>query len=489
MKNYSDIIVDEISMLHPKWFGILYQQLLANPDLCITLAGDMVQTTPIQERNDPYNIIDYANSAIVHHLCDGNRCDLPYLEGEKARYDRITKEKLDTLRETGMIDISDKKLHDDVRYTICIEPQTRTLMNQIKFKHYSEGKTLVRIGQFDWYEGMPVIAHSTKYGSEVREIRNAVRYTIAAIHKNEISLSRVDEVLAEGAKPFILTIAHTAFASHFRYGWVETVRRWQGGKIEEPFNIIIEPRATLNELYTAIGRTTKWEHVGITRWDKPGTKPEGKDHKYLRTAYTFKCRASGPMATMQRGFIYQWRTADGAPFYVGRTNNMERRENEHRESPTNPEMTIMMKNPTNVMVAIEGWNCTTQQLDERETLCIRRAQLAGAKLLNVKKLADEIVPTILQSVVAVDAPRIIRFEPRWDEKRERYRIQWTDTDGSKKERQWSGKVDKVEALQLANAFRAQLIKEYFGLVPAPPAPSAYQRELAKLTEDRDEDFA
>jgi hypothetical protein len=257
------------------------------------------------------------------------------------------------------------------------------------------------------------------------------------------------------------------------------VRRWQGGKIDEPFNIIIEPGTSLNELYTAIGRTTKWEHIGIdSKW---GTSPplqtpgaphhapkagehEGglAPHRYERTAYTLKCRKSELVETVSKGFIYEWRTKDGVPFYIGRTRDIKEREREHRESPTNPEMDIMMKDPTHVMVPVEEWMCTTRQLDERETLCIRRAQHAGVKLHNVKKMSDEVVPMIKQTII-LDAPKSDRFQPVWDEKRGTFRIRYTDHEGKKRTIERSGRRDKESALREMEASRKQLEREYYGL--------------------------
>ena len=97
------IFVDEFSMLHPKWFDVLHRLKVRKPTLKISFFGDIRQATPIVDKKDPYQRVNYETCAMMHKLTDGNRCILPYINGENARFDTATETVLRTLDINGTV--------------------------------------------------------------------------------------------------------------------------------------------------------------------------------------------------------------------------------------------------------------------------------------------------------------------------------------------------------------------------------------------------
>ena len=103
-KDTTHIYIDEYSMLHPKWFEMIYRQKHRYPNLKVYFFGDMKQASPVMDFNDPFEKIDYKTSALMHWLCDGNICELDYITGDNARFDEKTATELKRLDATGFVD-------------------------------------------------------------------------------------------------------------------------------------------------------------------------------------------------------------------------------------------------------------------------------------------------------------------------------------------------------------------------------------------------
>jgi hypothetical protein len=234
--------------------------------------------------------------------------------------------------------------------------------------------------------------------------------------------------------------------SLFRYGWCDTIARVQGGALSQPYNIVDIQHMTRNDLYTAVSRTTKWEYIGV----------DIRKHQseYLPVEYPFVCRTIEPRKKeVAEGVIYEKRfTENGKLFYIGRTNDEEKREAEHKRNPTSPEMAEALGKPYTTTV-VARYMCTTKQLDKLETEMIRRALRNGEDLLNKKKVAvakrEEKKPTVVHTVV------ITKYPITDDTDRQELRIRFGKE--TKKFRYASCGLE--EAMKKAKAFQAALIKE------------------------------
>ena len=91
-----------------------------------------------------------------------------------------------------------------------------------------------------------------------------------------------------------------------------------------------------NDLNSAIGRTKKWDYIGVD--------PKERKSIYTWVNYKQSCRKLKPKNDMEEGFVYKWvkiktcelksfeesKTCE-QPFYIGPTSKtLEERETEHR---------------------------------------------------------------------------------------------------------------------------------------------------------------
>jgi predicted GIY-YIG superfamily endonuclease len=122
-------------------------------------------------------------------------------------------------------------------------------------------------------------------------LKNGKMYRIKAIEKDKIKM--------EG-----LTCNFVAWQSHFVVAFAFTNHKVQGVTIKEPFNIYEWDKMTEREQYTAYSRCTDCELVAI-------------------------CQADFDMSVGRRYWIYKWESHKSNQIYVGHTNNLEKREQEH----------------------------------------------------------------------------------------------------------------------------------------------------------------
>jgi predicted GIY-YIG superfamily endonuclease len=334
---------------------------------------------------------------------------------------------LTNLLQTGELAACDKKEFDNVALTLCATPQKRTTLNMIAFKKRAPAEMKLEWG--DWFVGCPIISHSN-FGV----IKNSHFFTIRSLGKT-ICLERLDGKLVE-IQEKDLTF------EKFRYGWAETIRRWQGGKITEAFNIVELDKMDLRDIYTAIGRTTKWEHVGFLG-DQKWVFEKAK--KWLPTG------AIEPRSMYEDQYLYKFMEAGSAAVtYIGRTNDPIRRAEEHLESGKKG------------MKLTHYYKATKSQIDNLETKEIEKALKAGAQLTNKKK-----VNAVIREVSKPKEFQLkliqTRFAPRDQPERKRYRIQYK-IDGEGFEERFSygpsSGCTKKEAELLALECQKQLTNKY-----------------------------
>ena len=101
------------------------------------------------------------------------------------------------------------------------------------------------------YVGMPVIAYRTiKRKDNTETIWNSDRLFVASIQENVLRFT--DGKYVSGKE-----------LGHIKPGFCTSVYKWQGCTIDEPFTIWDGNLMNLNEMYTAISRSSKLSHVHI----------------------------------------------------------------------------------------------------------------------------------------------------------------------------------------------------------------------------------
>jgi hypothetical protein len=320
--------------------------------------------------------------------------------------------------------------------TLCVTDRRRTQVNEEAYKEFSKEKKIERL---KLYVGMPVIAVDNM---KKRGICNSHQFTVANFDSNtEIALYNKDTKKN-------VTVPDTMFYKLFRWGWCETVRRWQGDEIDYEYNIVETDRMSRNDLNSAIGRTKSWDHIGVD--------PKERKSAYTWVNYKQSCVKLKTNNDMEEGWVYRWDDEKGKTFYIGRTTDLVAREAQHRAKPTNPEMAEALKHNC-TMVVVEHWLCTPEQLDGRETRLIHDAQLNGTELLNIYKKQVEVLKekTEVKHTVV-----ITRFNIYDDMNKKRLRIRWVE--GGKehsRERRYDTRPYDA-AYKEMETIRSELIKTY-----------------------------
>ena len=373
----------------------------------------------------------------MYYMCGGNVCRLPYLG---QRYDAETFAKLNALLATNKIEWGEKKLFPAPRLTLCKSPLTRKKINAARYEQESKGKETVFIDGVAYFVGMPLIAYDN---DKTRGIVNSHHYILVDANEGGAVVLRNQHVEQT------VRVPDASISKLFRYGWCDTVARVQGGALDFPYNIVDLASMNRNDLYTAVSRTTRWEYIGV---DVDTSRKE-----YLPASYPFQCRELDPASDIQEHVIYEKRFVApdydaGARFYIGRTNNEEKREEQHKQKPISKEMAEALARP-HVTNVIARWVCTKHQIDTLETEMIRAALLAGDDLRNKKKVKG-IKPT--EPVAVVKHTVVITNYPILDDTtRQSYHIRW----GKQKKEFRYARCGKEAAYKKAEAFRNNLIKE------------------------------
>jgi hypothetical protein len=268
-----------------------------------------------------------------------------------------------------------------------------------------------------------------------------------------------------------IVLNRTLLKGKFRYGWAETVRRWQGGEINYPYNIVGIWQMAYNDLNTAIGRTRKWEYVCYD--SKETVTKSGEPRTFHPVQYPFVCRELEYVQRIEEGVIYEKRFTEdcemgkaGQLFYIGKTKDPERREQEHKRNPTNDDMALALTMPHETK-SVKVMRATPRQLDDAESRMIAAAIERGETLLNKKKTKDALatVERLKTTTVACTVIMQTRFKITMDEKNCRYRIQWRDHNEKKhaKEWKWSHLITQAQALAKTEAFQKEISAAEIGV--------------------------
>ena len=224
--------------------------------LIVYMFGDTNQCDPVEPGGIFY---DYFTSIPITEMCP-RRVETKCIE-EYARYDPQTRSLLTEFLEDGYIKHQFKTPIDSY-HNICYTNKTRRRITQECCNRYTENLDYVEIefkykGPKERYRiatNMPMLV--TKNMSN-KEMYNMQQYNIDKIQENE-----------EGDFEFILngqTFSHSEFRESFIPAFCVTVYKYQGSTITEPYNIYDAEKMDKKQLYTALSRTTKLDHIHLTK--------------------------------------------------------------------------------------------------------------------------------------------------------------------------------------------------------------------------------
>lgn len=160
---------------------------------------------------------------------------------------------------------------------------------------------------------MPVIATQNM---KKRDMFNMMEFKIKTINENK-----------EGNLEFEIdneTFSLNEFRESFLLNFCNTVYKYQGGKIDEHYNIFDTHKMDVKEMYTSLSRTTKLEYIHLNRKKLCSRYREREQDNMIILNSYFN-------ADYQNGKIYEVTFELNDKFYVGSTTQLlEDRLNEHQ---------------------------------------------------------------------------------------------------------------------------------------------------------------
>ena len=255
-KSINYLIVDEISMIHEKFYRLLTNIKKINPKIIFYICGDFSQLKPV---NDTWSG-NYENSPVLKDLCLNNKLILTTCK----RSDDIL---FNLCKETQSLDITQFPVNVETNLNIAFTHETRKrinyecMMRNIKPTDHKiiilpdENNPKTQLLQLT--VGMPIICHRT---NKKMEILNSDRFTITSINEKEIEFT--NEMLKEQQKPDIKITTHD-FNKYFYLAYCITIHASQGETFKDFYTIYDWERMCKRGKYVALSRGTEKNNIQI----------------------------------------------------------------------------------------------------------------------------------------------------------------------------------------------------------------------------------
>ena len=251
------VFVDEYSMTPNRFITLLYQAFTKH-DITIIMSGDTNQCEQINgTKSIRHNYFD--DSISVSEMCP-KRIEMKYIENS-ARYDNKTRIVLNNFLKYKNITHKFEPIGNYYKNTCWLNDTRRAVTEDccngfvenkdsydINFKYKS------RIEKYKVCENMPIIANQNM---KKRDMFNMMEFKIETINENEEG-NLESEIDNE-------TFSLNEFRESFLPNFCNTVYKYQGGKIDEHYNIFDTHEMDVKEMCTALSRTTKLEYIHLNR--------------------------------------------------------------------------------------------------------------------------------------------------------------------------------------------------------------------------------
>jgi len=462
LSSYTRIFVDEFTMAPSRFYIILNTVKRRNPNIKIMLFGDPSQCKPVE----PGMWYDYMRSRLIRDLTDSNHLQLQYIEGQ-SRYDKKLFDELEHLKANQMLSAAWKSQLKVkmLPLNICRTNATRNEVNKRCFEHFSKGKTLITVNDVDYYVKMPLICYES---IKKLKIYNSERYCLMSINKTAATMSIAKYKDCKTISDTLVELPLSKI-SHFEYGFCTTMYKWQGETINEPYNVydIGCSKMTLNELYTAISRATKFENVHL----QMSASELGNRVFEIAKPPIPSIMLKYTRPTTLKGRVYKiFKEGNPTEFYVGSTpETLDIRLAQHFDKPVNQKMEEFLKTTDKDNVKIELLEETMLCKNDSSSGRHNHRELELLEIEWIKALNPPL--NVLHKVKAPKKPvkieikqeRIItRFKVIDNEKMKAYCITFSEPGKQYcTKKVFRYKKDKPAALAKAQAFRQQLIQRFY----------------------------
>ena len=250
------IFVDEISMVHERFYKFLLVLKKMRSDIKFIIVGNWNQLLPVNDRET----FDYKNSPALYELCDGNKLDLVKCRRSSDVLFNLCKNPLQVQRS----DFDNKECVNN----ICFLNRTRIRVNKKNndsefiakgIKKYKDRYIIIPANPFDdnsqevkLFKGVPVIS---KVNNKKVDICNNDLFHVKNIDGTLIRLSY------DTNKEVV--ISKDQFQKMFRMAYCITTHSAQGATYDFPYSIYDWHLMDKRLKYFALSRSTSEKHINI----------------------------------------------------------------------------------------------------------------------------------------------------------------------------------------------------------------------------------
>lgn len=407
------ICIDEGSMTPLRYIECLIEVRKIAPWIKIAIFLDEWQCEQVETHKDKQ--YRYLESYSFKKLFDWNLLSLPY-DPTTARYTPETRRVLQHIKDHGQLppDLKDRKLWEN-----CTTNIVKT--NKMKHKINSMNKGTLRLGTFSY-----------KVGDHLRCLKNLKKLEEPIYNGGTCVITKLSPQLmtlewhgghSDVFPTNLLRLSDKDMRATFELKNAQTVHCYQGATLWDKFNVHELEKMTIQELITAISRTTDIDNVGFEYTDKVFIRKPFERKPNI--VYNTDCQEC------EEGFIYGIHHK-GELMYIGSTYDCERRFQEHMKSTDGDRFHTYIRqhdeDDFELTILSELGYCTRWQMVAEEARTIRQAIGAGKELYNTitYNASPEI---ILQGQrLKTKEGNLNKFTISDDEKRSRLRMKYEDPD-------------------------------------------------------------
>lgn len=369
---YDTIYIDEYTQPPIKLYTYLYFAFLKFGTK-IMLYGDENQEHAI----DSHYKVDYSKVAFIRQLCPIVK-HLEYRE-ESSRYDKELYDILCDFLATGKTSkFNFKKPNTKLMKWLCQTNKTRIFLNNKCIDNFinKNNPTVYEVNcryqnkteKYKIYKDMPIMC---TVNDKTKNIYNSEQFKIIKIEDNKVYIN-------ERSNDEYLYFDIVEFGKKFIPAYACTVSKYQGGTINEKYNIVEASKMPKNRLYVALSRSTKADYIHIDK-----VKSFYPIVNYDDTIIELKQQFH---EEYQHGKIYKITENDNV--YIGSTcNTLDVRLMEHINCKDSP---IYQKTNAKIELIINAPSFSKRELEYIENKYIDQYKKShGDKCLNKKGFIKE----------------------------------------------------------------------------------------------------
>jgi hypothetical protein len=222
----------------------------------------------------------------------------------------------------------------------------------------------IDVGGLKLFVGCPIICN---VNMKSKKIFNSERFYVTNIDNDTVELQNTQTEEIHKLTFEEMTIKKKSKFENdrpkFMHGYAETVYRLQGITLRKNYNVYEIERMTFENIYVALSRATCKEKIGIKHIDK----------KFHDASPSIQYKAHITKKEPYMGYIYK--LYDDNNSYIGCTNNVERREEEHYEKPVSDKMKEWLSTGKKKMEVLDSFKV----LDDCEMLAIEKLYIQKLK--------------------------------------------------------------------------------------------------------------